>query len=119
MQKKYMKIVICLLAFLLAGMLVCINGIEEKDPQWETGQVENAEPESILGMVDKQETVHYIYVHICGEVMQPGVYQMPEGSRVYELLALAGGATKDGVPDAVNLADVLSDEERVVIPTEE
>ena len=43
---------------------------------------------------------------------------MPEGSRVYELLALAGGATADGVPDAVNLADVLADGERIVIPTE-
>ncbi|MCI9539805.1 MAG: hypothetical protein HFG39_01925 [Lachnospiraceae bacterium] len=120
MQKKYIKFLICLLAFLLAGMFFGMNGLEKEEAQWETMQVKDTVLDNtLLETVSIQETVNNIYVHICGEVIKPGVYQMPEGSRVYELLALAGGATADGVPDAVNLADVLADGERIVIPTEE
>lgn len=120
MQKKYIKLLICLLAFLLAGMFFGMNGLEKEEAQWETMQVKDTVLDNtLLETVSIQETVNNIYVHICGEVIKPGVYQMPEGSRVYELLALAGGATADGVPDAVNLADVLADGERIVIPTEE
>lgn len=120
MQKKYIKLLICLLAFLLAGMFFGMKGLEKEEAQWETMQVKDTVLDNtLLETVSIQETVNNIYVHICGEVIKPGVYQMPEGSRVYELLALAGGATADGVPDAVNLADVLADGERIVIPTEE
>ncbi len=101
-------------------MFFGMNGLEKEEAQWETMQVKDTVLDNtLLETVSIQETVNNIYVHICGEVIKPGVYQMPEGSRVYELLALAGGATADGVPDAVNLADVLADGERIVIPTEE
>jgi competence protein ComEA len=31
-----------------------------------------------------------IYVHICGAVMQPGVYQVEEGSRLVDLIKVSG-----------------------------
>ena len=37
-----------------------------------------------------------VYVHVCGCVNAPGVYALPEGSRIYEALEAAGGITEEG-----------------------
>lgn len=57
-----------------------------------------------------------IYVFVCGAVENPGVYQMPEGSRVYEAVAAAGGFSLEADETAVNQALVLSDQDQLVIP---
>lgn len=63
-----------------------------------------------------QET---LCVHVCGEVAQPGVYRLPEGSRVYEAVELAGGFTEQAEQDFVNLAEPLSDGMKIEIPDRE
>ncbi len=58
-----------------------------------------------------------LFVHICGEVMRPGVYELPEGSRVYEAVEEAGGFTQDAAADYVNLAYILEDGWKIEIPS--
>lgn len=58
-----------------------------------------------------------IVVHVCGAVRVAGVYHLPEGSRVADAVALAGGCKEDAAEYAVNLARQLSDGEQVYIPT--
>ena len=60
-----------------------------------------------------------IYVHICGAVVNPGVYELEEGSRVFGAVEAAGGFSEEACEDYVNLAGCLSDGERLVIPTME
>lgn len=60
-----------------------------------------------------------IWIHVCGEVENPGVFALPEGSRIYEAVELAGGFTGDAAEDYLNLAAVLSDGEQVRIPDRE
>ncbi|MGN0330876.1 MAG: helix-hairpin-helix domain-containing protein [Kineothrix sp.] len=57
-----------------------------------------------------------LFVHICGEVAEPGVYELPEGSRIYEAVEAAGGFTEAAEPGYVNLAQVLADGQQVEIP---
>lgn len=57
-----------------------------------------------------------IYVHVCGHVKYPGVYQMQEGSRVYEAIDMAGGMLEEGAGDALNMAAVLEDGMRIMVP---
>lgn len=118
MQKKYGKLLACVLAFLLAGAFYCFRFTQKEEPVWEPA-VEETEPVTEITEEISAKPYSRIYVHICGEVTAPGVYEMPEGSRVYELLSMAGGATEEGAPDTVNLAGVLKDGERVVIPSKE
>ena len=59
-----------------------------------------------------------IYVHICGAVINPGVYQVPVGTRVYQALELAGGSSDDAYLSGINLADKLADGQKVYIPAE-
>ena len=56
-----------------------------------------------------------ITVHLVGEVLKPGIYCLPVGSRVYELLEAAGGASEDADTTSVNLARPLYDGEQVAI----
>ena len=43
----------------------------------------------------KTEGSRLIYVHVCGEVKDPGVYGLAEGSRVYQAVEAAGGLTDE------------------------
>lgn len=58
-----------------------------------------------------------IYVHICGAVEHPGVYEVGADSRVYEGIEAAGGFTEDAFEDYVNQAELMQDGQKIVIPT--
>jgi len=57
-----------------------------------------------------------VYVHVSGAVRDPGLYVLPEGSRVVDAVAAAGGFAKGAGRDGVNLARPLSDGEQIVVP---
>lgn len=57
-----------------------------------------------------------LVVHASGAVASPGVYRLPAGARVDDLVRAAGGLTADGDGDRVNLAALLTDGERIWVP---
>jgi competence protein ComEA len=59
-----------------------------------------------------------LVVHVAGAVRDPGVYRLPEGSRVTDAVDRAGGATGEGATDAINLAARLADGQQVVVPVD-
>lgn len=56
-----------------------------------------------------------IYVHVAGEVVNPGLYQLEAGARVQEAIDLAGGMTVDAFEQSINLARMVSDGEQIVV----
>lgn len=62
------------------------------------------------------EAIAEVTVHAAGAVTTPGVYRLPTGSRVSDLLTAAGGATPDADLDQLNLAAPLADGERILVP---
>lgn len=58
-----------------------------------------------------------VIVHISGAVLNPGVYSLPPGSRVVDLIEAAGGLLAKADADAVNQAATLFDGQKVVIPS--
>jgi competence protein ComEA len=58
-----------------------------------------------------------VYVHVAGEVQRPGLYRLVAGSRVDDALKAAGGVTEEGSLDALNLAALLRDGEKITVPT--
>lgn len=53
-----------------------------------------------------------------GAVVQPGVYSLPPGSRVKDAVQSAGGLLDDADHEAINLAALLVDGDRVRVPTQ-
>ena len=60
-----------------------------------------------------------IFIYVCGAVKEPGVYVLPEGSRVYEAIQMAGGMTPEANEAFVNQARVLVDGEQITVFTKE
>lgn len=58
-----------------------------------------------------------LIVHVAGAVNKPGVYAVEEGSRVYQVIFLAGGFTEVAEPKAVNLAALVQDAQQIYVPS--
>jgi competence protein ComEA len=56
-----------------------------------------------------------IYVDVAGEVHKPGIYQLDSGSRVFDVVLLAGGFTNKANQASVNLARPLTDGEQLIV----
>lgn len=61
-------------------------------------------------------TAAVIYVHILGQVMRPGLYELPDGARAVDAVAAAGGFTEQADAAGLNLARFVSDGEQIVVP---
>jgi competence protein ComEA len=57
-----------------------------------------------------------IEVHVIGGVVRPGVYELPEGSRVKDAIEAAGGLLADADPGSMNLAAKVEDGQQLEIP---
>jgi len=57
-------------------------------------------------------------VQIAGEVLKPGVYQVEEGTRLYQLIELSGGITPQADISSLNLAAPVHDGLRINIPAQ-
>ena len=65
---------------------------------------------------DVPEASASIVVYICGSVVSPGVYELPEGSRICDGLEAAGGFTEGADESRINLAGYLKDGDMVFFP---
>lgn len=63
--------------------------------------------------VEKDE----IIIHIIGEVKKEGIVSLKEGDRVIDAIKKAGGETKNADLSQVNLAYILSDGQKIYIPS--
>lgn len=45
-----------------------------------------------------------------------GIFEVEDGTRIYEAIELAGGETIDADLTRLNLAKIVSDEEKIVVP---
>ena len=61
------------------------------------------------------EEVGQIIVDVEGEILNPGVYQLPAGSRVSDAIRAAGGFTDSAVALTINQAQTLSDGEQIIV----
>ena len=58
-----------------------------------------------------------ITVDVKGAVKSPGIYNLPVGSRVHDAVQKAGGLTEEADSKSLNLAQKVSDEALVYVPT--
>lgn len=90
-----------------AGGAANADRTERADGPEDTGTAEDK---------DKTESAGRIFIHVCGEVVSPGVYELSEGSRLYEAVEAAGGLTDEADGDFLNMAQALSDGMQLRIP---
>lgn len=127
--KKYWKIVAAAVFLTVAGLCYGFAGgmdetviLSENDHAVSDISAAHAEmPESPEGeeTVSRETEPPNCFVHICGEVENPGVYELAEGSRIFEVVEMAGGFTKEASQSSLNLAEMIVDGMQIVILSKE
>lgn len=125
MMKKRIGLILVYAAALC--MLCC--GCGEKDravligsTKERTGEGASSEDtgESVYASTESGESAEdaVIRVYVCGAVANPGVVEIPAGSRAEDALRAAGGFAAEAAREAVNLADWVSDGQKLYFPAE-
>lgn len=78
------------------------------------GQITEAQTET----AQSESENRMIVVDISGAVVQPGVYELPADSRIYDAVAAAGGLLSEADLDALNQAELLQDAAKIRVLTE-
>ena len=100
-----MKTVLYILLGVMIGLLAA-GGI------WLSTSNPRGEPVTLL----PSPTAGNLAVYVTGAVASPGLYYLPPGSRVGDAVEMAGGFALNAQIDQINLADPLSDGEKVDVP---
>mgnify|MGYP000974319760 CR=1 FL=1 len=123
--KEYKIIVIC------AGLGLALGGFFLLKPSSQTSVKETNLPAEVAAVskdsssekeVKKEEKEEspeqdLITVDVKGAVKSPGIYDLPVGSRVHDAVQKAGGLTEEADSKSLNLAQKVSDEALVYVPT--
>lgn len=120
--KEYKIIVICTVLGLLVGGFFLLKpasqtSVKETNLQAEVAAV--SKDSSTEKEVTKEEPLEQdlITVDVKGAVKSPGIYDLPVGSRVNDAVQKAGGLTEQADSKSINLAQKVSDEALVYVPT--
>jgi competence protein ComEA len=105
------KKVVLAFAAIVALIAFLINGAVSNAGQ----KVALAEPSVELQSDQVAVLPPTIFVHVVGEVLDPGIYQLESGSRVVDAIFAAGGITKTADQTSVNLAREISDGEQIIV----
>jgi len=77
-----------------------------------SGKSEEVVAESV---VPTQMVAPALVIDVTGEVVSPGVYELPAGSRVIDAIKAAGGARPKAALSDLNLARVIKDGEQIYV----
>lgn len=120
-RKKQITTVTVLLFFLAAGLWYLLQGSllaeKQKTDTEMTGVLDILVTEAPVtqALTEEEACPKELVVYVCGAVNNPGIYILPEGSRLYEVIQMAGGITEDADTAYHNLARMIEDGERIYI----
>ena len=127
--KEYKIIVICASLGLVLGGFFILKPVaqtpaKESNLQTEVTTVSKdsaSEKEEKSQKSETEEVVEkdLITVDVKGAVKSPGIYDLPVGSRINDAVQKAGGLTDNADSKSINLAQRISDEALVYVPTKE
>ena len=123
--KEYKIIVICAVLGLALGGFFLLKPstqkpVTETNLQAEVAAVSkdsSSEKEVKKEKKDESPEQDLITVDVKGAVKSPGIYDLPVGSRVHDAVQKAGGLTEEADSKSLNLAQKVSDEALVYVPS--
>lgn len=102
------RIVVVLVALAGVGLVGGYGVAMRAKPK--TAKIALSAPEAVA------KSGRQVYVHVGGSVHRPGLYQLADGSRVFDAVRAAGGATDDADLDSLNLASKVKDGDKILVP---
>ena len=112
-NKKYLVIGVIGIIIFIIIILNILNTRENTYDNYDSLEiVENTEERK-----EEQEKA-VIKVHVAGAVVNEGIVELEEGSRIEDAIKAAGGTTVDADIKKINLAQKIQDGQKIYIPIE-
>lgn len=111
-KKYYLYIIII---FVILFLIILIGIVIMFKPK-ETVQV----PEIKLEQLEEKNEdiiVETVKIDIKGNIANPGVYELEQGSRVIDAINIAGGLLENSNTELINLSQILTDEMIIIVYT--
>lgn len=111
--------------YILAIMLLLLIPTSCKDnsvefiPADTEGNVEYEDHQIVVDSYEETsegQNMDKVPVYVCGAVVKPGVYYVETDSLKVDALDMAGGLLEDGALDYVNLAEAITEGEKIYFP---
>lgn len=116
-KNKIIYIFICIIIVILCVIILFF--LDKKDASPEDYNYLEISEESINSNTTEDnntEVQNNIYIHIMGEVKNPGVVIAKEGDRIKDIIEKAGGTTEKADLKNINLAYKVEDGQKINIP---
>jgi competence protein ComEA len=118
--QEFVKKNLLFISLVSAGVLFVGIGIFQYfKPQKSGIEFVNSE-QNVKGASTQQAQISKISIDVEGSVQKPGVYSLPEGSRLQDALVISGGLSSNAdrayVSKKINLAQKLVDSAKIYIP---
>src|SRR5665648_677491 len=111
-NQEKITIILLLILIIIGGGIVLYKNINNEDNFSINRASDISENNPAI-----QEEVPPLIVHITGAVKNPGVYQLKSTDRVVDAVIIAGGETEEANLDLINLAALLKDGQKVIVPS--
>lgn len=116
-RKTLLKIVSVVL-ILLVALILRIHDENKADIMIESSGSSESSEQTEYNEVTEESVTHTqtIFVDISGAVEKPGVYEVSNNTRLFEVIEMAGGLSEDADTDHVNQASFVEDGQKIIIP---
>lgn len=107
-------VMICLLGFLII-LSTSTSDIDNNEDAFKKYSKETEIKEDSEDSYTENNKEDKIFVYIGGAVEKPNVYKLEEGSRIKDLVEIAGGFSDNAESKDINLAQKLNDEDYIYV----
>lgn len=117
LNSKQKMLLLIIITVIVTGIIIYIynsNKVDNSELNDEILINNNSINNTIENISDEK---NMIIIHITGAVKTPGIVKLEEGSRIEDAINKAGGLTEDADISKVNLAYILEDGIKIIIPS--
>ena len=113
-KQKIIIIVIVVFILLFIGYYIITKANNSGYINLETEENENTKEDNNIEeeYIDKKD----IIIHVTGAVKKQGIVELEEGSRISDVIDMAGGTTKEADLSKINLAYIVQDGQKIYVP---
>jgi competence protein ComEA len=110
-NQEKITIILILIVIIVGAGIVLSRNINKEDNFIINRSSDISEDEPAI-----QIEMPLVIIHITGAVKNPGVYQLKSTDRIVDAVKIAGGETEEANLDLINLAALLKDGQKIIVP---
>jgi len=110
-NQEKITIILLLIVIIIGGGIVLSKSINNEDNFTINRASDISEDKPAM-----QIEIPPVIIHITGAVKNPGVYQLKSTDRIVDAVKIAGGETEEANLDLINLAALLKDGQKIIVP---